>query len=109
MSLPVARVAHVSWWRRLLARFSVVHWPSEMRDLNELADERVRLALSRQLSDLLDHIHDRDLEIRLLRDQVRELVECRGGCKPKPIAMAVVVDKPSVIERALEWLRGVFR
>jgi hypothetical protein len=29
---------------------------------------------------------------------------CDGGCKMRPLAMAVVVAKPSWIERLLRWL-----
>lgn len=73
MTIPVARIAHVSWWRRVLARFQLVHWPSEHADLNELAEERVRLALNRQLAELIEHVHVRDSHIAALQAQVQSL------------------------------------
>lgn len=72
MSVSLTPARLLAPWRRRLAAWLKAR-THENCVLRVDADERVRTALNTQLKDLYDHIHDRDLHIRLLQGQVREL------------------------------------
>ena len=70
---PLAYIAHVPWWRRLVARFRGQSPSTPARNVDALLAEIIRVRLNKQLAEILEHVHDRDVQIRVLREQVRAL------------------------------------